>query len=285
MTETVLLARLRTALSSLLSSVERVDPAAPSPNDIVILLEEEARAASECLMRLGLEQDALALVQGYRVVTSWLIGPVFEKALAEWAAKSPGAADGIRKVFGDFPSLEELAERAQDRQIAEVEALYASRTVAALIRQLCSTFCAPSGPHIDGGRQHDLLSANDVSQHRREAIPAPSTAPDIAIGWPEILETINRKNADKELVRRLNNQFGGPIAFGGTGAQPMADKAKLRSWWASLVDRYAASREERAQQEIDREATLADQYRHGKEGHADTEAPGISGRVKRRRTS
>jgi hypothetical protein len=131
---------------------------------------------------------------------------------------------------------------------------------------------APHGSEEEGG--DGQRPADDTAQ-----------AKDYLFGWREILSAVNRKTDDKALVVRLNDQFGGPIQVGGQGERPMADRAKLIAWWNRVEALHADRGDEEAQQDEDREATLSDQYRHGKEGHADTEAPDISGRVKRRRTS
>jgi hypothetical protein len=128
-------------------------------------------------------------------------------------------------------------------------------------------------------------SAKGTMMKSQDTAGDPATPRDYLIGWPDILAALNRKSDDKEPVRRLNEQFKGPIKIPGRGSRPMVDRAELIDWWNSLKTRHAAMGDEEALREQDREATLANQYRHGKEGHADTEAPGISGRVKHRRTS
>jgi len=53
-------------------------------------------------------------------------------------------------------------------------------------------------------------------------------------------------------------------------------KAKLRSWWEGLEQRFR----ELEQKQADRQATVADQYSYAKDG---TVVPGIAGGVKKRR--
>jgi len=115
--------------------------------------------------------------------------------------------------------------------------------------------------------------------------PTPLAATDYAIGWPEILKALHRRQGDKETVRGLNEKFNGPIRIAGQGSRPMADKAELIAWWNEIKVIHQTHSDEQAQRDKDRSATVSNQYRHGKEGHADTEVPDIAGRAKRRRTS
>jgi hypothetical protein len=140
MSDTVLLARLRAALASLLPNVEWLHAHTVSSDSIVFLPEQEVRAATECLAWLGLGQDALALANTWREVNDWWVGPMFDEHLAQWAADSPEEAKRLRDDFGTFPSPEELAASAPDRRRWRGMAVASSLHLAQLIRQLCATF-------------------------------------------------------------------------------------------------------------------------------------------------
>jgi len=98
------------------------------------------------------------------------------------------------------------------------------------------------------------------------------------MNWREILDELKQKNDQEKRnrIRRLNDMHGGPIIFPGQGAQPTVDKAKLIAWWNGLEKRLR----ELEQQQADREATVADQYKHGADGIV---VPGIIGGVRKRR--
>jgi hypothetical protein len=209
---------------------------------------------------------------------AWIVGPMFDEWLAQRAAEAPGEAVELRDCYGDYPSIEDLAASAEERRRDRAMAVADSFRLADLIRTLHATFpdIFPAG---DEGHPCDPPLAGCGQAAGAEV------AKDYAIGWPEVLKTLNRKHGDRETVRGLNDKFHGPIQIAGQGSRPMANKAELISWWNNLESMHQENSEERSRQDEDRKATTSNQYRHGKEGHADTEVPDISGRVKRRRTS
>jgi hypothetical protein len=106
----------------------------------------------------------------------------------------------------------------------------------------------------------------------------PEALPDWALGWPEILTALGRKNdqSNRDKITRLSELTQGPIQHQGQGAQPIADKAKLLEWWASLADRLA----ELTARRKDRRASTQDQFNYGSDG---TVVPGIDGAIRKRR--
>jgi hypothetical protein len=96
--------------------------------------------------------------------------------------------------------------------------------------------------------------------------------------WRELLDAIKLKNDEehRERVRRAHEHFPGPIDMPGQGGQPRADKRKLVEWWNSLESRWLTQGEGRNTQ-----ATLADQYPHGRDGVV---MPEISGHIQQRRS-
>jgi hypothetical protein len=97
--------------------------------------------------------------------------------------------------------------------------------------------------------------------------------------WRDILVALGHKGSnkeDRERVRNLNTQYGGPIIFPGQGAQPKVDKAKLIEWWNGLEAQWEVG----FNRERDVMPTVSDQHSYGKAG---TVVPGISGGVKKRR--
>lgn len=179
MSETVLLVRLRAALSSLLPCVEHLDINTPTADRIVFLPEQEVRAATECLARLGMEQDAMTLAKGWRAVDNWIVGPMLDECFAQMAADSPGEAQQLREDVGAFPSLEKSAGSARERRQWKATAVANSLQLAELIRQLCATFLASSPVRTD-----DIEA--EGSQLSR-AVRADATPPGASKGEREVL--------------------------------------------------------------------------------------------------
>ena len=64
-----------------------------------------------------------------------------------------------------------------------------------------------------------------------QAAPGGGKAKEYLLGWPEILRAINRKGTDKETVRGMNKNHGGPIIFPGRGPSQRSTKATLGRVW------------------------------------------------------
>jgi len=98
------------------------------------------------------------------------------------------------------------------------------------------------------------------------------------MNWRAILDALKLPNDEESRgkVRRLNEQFDGPIIISTQGSQPKVSKAKLLTWWNGLEDRF----EELKQRRADRDGTVAEHFSYGETG---TVFPGISGGEKKRR--
>ncbi|MDZ4784055.1 MAG: hypothetical protein SGJ19_27720 [Planctomycetia bacterium] len=96
-------------------------------------------------------------------------------------------------------------------------------------------------------------------------------------GWPSILDAVKQPNENKELVRKLNSEFEGPIKLGGRGSRPSVVKQGLVQWWNTLESRMA----ELDAKKQNKGATLSAQYKHGRDG--EVMAPEIRGSVKKGR--
>ncbi|MEM6778220.1 MAG: hypothetical protein AAF670_11240 [Planctomycetota bacterium] len=98
-------------------------------------------------------------------------------------------------------------------------------------------------------------------------------------GWREILTAIGKTNnsSNKESVRRLNDNYEGPIPNLGQGKKPFVEKRELIDWWNKLEEMAEA----KSKSALDKDATVEASHAYGRE---DEVVPEISGRVKKRRT-
>jgi hypothetical protein len=114
---------------------------------------------------------------------------------------------------------------------------------------------------------------------RQEAVASNTPPAQYLTNWREILTALGMKNnaVDREKVRALNQQYGGPIVTPRRGAQPKVSKAKLIDWWNGLEAQWTTG----GNRACDAAATVASQHAYGRDG---TVAPDISGEVKRRRS-
>lgn len=116
--------------------------------------------------------------------------------------------------------------------------------------------------------------------------PEPPPPKRYAFDWQQLLDAIGLDNSSesRSAVRRAARVFGGPIAFR-QGSPPFVGIDALLAWWNGLEARaaeLAQGRAERGASEAARQASAADAHPYGRNG---TVAPGISGGVRRRRSS
>jgi hypothetical protein len=108
--------------------------------------------------------------------------------------------------------------------------------------------------------------------------------------WSEILAALNEPHgkvvhrntdAEKAKIRKLNDEYDGPITFPKQrGKQPRVEKAKLMQWWNTLRERFEAREQAREQAAADAAGTTAETYRHGRSAEV---VPEIDGHVKKTR--
>jgi hypothetical protein len=109
--------------------------------------------------------------------------------------------------------------------------------------------------------------------------PSPPTKPAAYLwSWQEILDCLGLKNnkQKRDLVRKLNDSWEGPIILPKQGGQPVVIKEELRQWWNDLKRHI----EEKNQKDVDTRATVEAQHGYGKDGVV---VPEIGGHVKKRR--
>jgi hypothetical protein len=121
----------------------------------------------------------------------------------------------------------------------------------------------------------ELRTIEAAAAQSREQPAEPKT---FLWNWKEILDAVGVKDntESRRQVRRLNDEFDGPIVVTKSGSRPRVDKAKLVTWWNRLDDLHL----ELQQQARDKRATVADSYNYGSEG---TVVPDLAGAVKKRR--
>jgi hypothetical protein len=120
------------------------------------------------------------------------------------------------------------------------------------------------------------LAGNSKRCGKQERTPAAPVQ--YLTNWREILVALGMKSnkEDREKVRNLNVQYGGPIVIPRQGAQPKVDKAKLVAWWNGLEAQWTVG----YQRARDAKPTTDAQHPYGRNG---TLAPEISGGVRKRR--
>lgn len=94
--------------------------------------------------------------------------------------------------------------------------------------------------------------------------------------WTEILSFLEMIPDKKRWLVKANERYDGPIIPGEQGEQPFCECGELRRWYGSLAERLRQIQ----QHKRDRQATVADKYKYGRDG---TVVPEISGAVKKRR--
>lgn len=120
------------------------------------------------------------------------------------------------------------------------------------------------------------------------AVTVPSTPPTepgpFLKGWPIILQTLGMEDTSKHRgqIKKLNEEFNGPITFPGRGCQPEVFEVHLRAWHLFVGEEYR--RKQKAEEEITRDrdvaATVADRHNFGRNGEV---VPGVNGSVRRLR--
>jgi hypothetical protein len=213
---------------------------------------------------------------------------LLERTLMAWGGRGDPQFDyawRARQLIDEWKRLiadDDLPARI--REFVVTDRADAKRVARALLRRL---------DRIEGGQvEEEAVPQSHITQPAAPPAPEPSARPstkqaaaprDYLFGWQDILKAINRKARDRETVRGLNERLGGPIWIAGRGGRPRVDRAELLAWWNRLGEIYKANDEAAAESDRDRKAVGDNQYTQGREGHADTVAPDISGRVKRRR--
>ena len=98
------------------------------------------------------------------------------------------------------------------------------------------------------------------------------------LNWRDILVALGLSDntEDRGKVRRLNEQYCGPILFPKAGGQPKAERGGLLSWWNRLAVKWEIQSHEIAGRRLSAET----QYPHGREGVI---APEIAGSVRGRK--
>jgi hypothetical protein len=136
-----------------------------------------------------------------------------------------------------------------------------------------------------------------VARQSESAIPPASegtttnTKPFIPLtSWAEIISAINESldkphfandEGTRTKIRSINETYHGPIRLpNGKGQQPSVNKTALLEWWATLVDKYDARRDEDARHAKDTAATVESKHNYAATG---TVVPDIAGSEKRRR--
>ncbi len=110
--------------------------------------------------------------------------------------------------------------------------------------------------------------------HRED--PSGASPPVYLTSWREILHDLGLKSGDKDKVRKLNEEHGGPIILPEKGGQPRVEKGKLLTWWVGIEKLW----DEQRQRQLDRDSTLEAAHDYGRDA---TVLPDISGSVKKRR--
>jgi hypothetical protein len=124
------------------------------------------------------------------------------------------------------------------------------------------------------------MAAAPEAEQAHQQPPDDARPAKLLMNWREILDALELEHTEERQrqVRELNERYAGPIIFQGQGGQPKANKEKLLQWWNELERRFREAQQVRA----DKQATVAEQYRHGRE---ETVVPKISGHVKKKRKS
>lgn len=124
---------------------------------------------------------------------------------------------------------------------------------------------------------HERINAGGTNQGKHAPLPnGEARLPLYCVNWAEILAALNLKRADKDKVRKLNEEHGGPIILPQKGGQPKVERGKLLSWWVGIEQLW----EEQRQRQLNRDSTLEAAHRYGREAIV---LPEISGSMKRRR--
>ena len=110
---------------------------------VALLPEQSLHAAANCLVFLGLGQEALRMSKTWRAVQDWVTGPFFDEFLMREAESNPDRYQELRERYGSFPSPEEFAASAQDRSHDEFQLAKHARQLAQQIRELHATFAGP----------------------------------------------------------------------------------------------------------------------------------------------
>jgi len=122
-------------------------------------------------------------------------------------------------------------------------------------------------------RLKQVANVSTVAPARRASKPKT-----YVLNWREVLAALGRKNnvSERQLIKRLNDDYEGPIRIAGRGAQPKAEKQMLIEWWNHLEILF----QDKAGQLEGASLNAKAHYRYGRSGVA---APEIGGGHKVRR--
>jgi hypothetical protein len=162
--------RLKVCIRPLMDRLkEFLDSADAGSADLALVLpEEDVRVAYECLLQLGLTQDAKRLVEAWRPLNDWMLGPRFDELLAGTAGPAPlEERRRLRQLFGEFPSAEDLADSAREREALKNRIVLIARQLAEQLQQLKASILEEPLTH---GK--DSGSSNQKSQPTTVDLPA-----------------------------------------------------------------------------------------------------------------
>jgi predicted DNA-binding protein (UPF0251 family) len=112
--------RLKSSLQSLLSKLEeflRLVEQGEQPSGLFLFMtKDEIHAPFDCLWNLGLPGDARKLAGALLALQQWIVIPQLDEVFAEIAESEPAKTEWYRQLFGEFPSVKELADTKEERQ-------------------------------------------------------------------------------------------------------------------------------------------------------------------------
>lgn len=111
---------------------------------------------------------------------------------------------------------------------------------------------------------------------------APEKPRAYALNWSELIKALGRTDTPpfRRALRYLSDEHNGPIKFLGSGTSLKVDTAELVAWWNGLGGRWEELARQKADQKADQEASVKDQYPHGREAVV---VPNIGGHSKKKR--
>jgi hypothetical protein len=203
-----------------------------------------------------------------RIRNLQVVGEAFRAAHA--AIGSPGVLLLLRRLWNDLMETPLFCWRWTGKVLCKQDT--EGRVLPEDWLPIETHLCAVDGQILD-----ELLKAVPV------VTPLPSPPKRKLMGWPEILDYVQRSydRRNQERVGRLNDLFNGPIVMPKKGGQPFVDAEKLSDWWNQLDERLAEAREEERREQENIQETLRESYPHGRNG---TVLPNLAGHIKGRRT-
>ncbi|HKI33597.1 MAG TPA: hypothetical protein VKA46_17210 [Gemmataceae bacterium] len=233
--------RLKAAIPPVLRSLEEFLEADRTGGDRVLWPQhgEEIRTIAECLMRLGFVVDACRLLEAWHPLQEWVLGPVFDELLADHAASFPEEESRLRVCCGEFPSAEELAGTAQDRETRDLGMVGSVYRLVDHLRQLQEAISAPAPalavpsvpaatPTVEappsatppgddrhqggaGGGEGDAANATHTPEPESSEQPNTSSAEPTGMSWQEVVERLQRLRTQGEPFtsqKKLADVFG-----------------------------------------------------------------------------